>query len=162
MSDDVVKDEQQERIEFLLKEYDDHREAIKSMITDLEKIRVRIDTLIPDNLDARYMRFFEEKVKSITGLFNALLEMRKEIAKSVKDEIEIRRRIKGDNEDMIDIEDMLDVRSMASKIEQFREETNKVQKRRLKVIKDQIIDEEIEIPGLTDAAGRKVNNDGRD
>lgn len=160
MEEDLLKDEQQERIDFLLHEYDDHRDAIKNMIVDLEKIRVRIDTLIPDSLDQRYMRFFEEKVKSITGLFNSLLEMRKEIAKSVKDEIEIRRRIKGD-EDMIDIEDMLDVRSMATKIDQFREETNKVQKGRLKVIKDQTIDEEIEIPGLTDAAGRKVNNDGR-
>ena len=161
MSDDVVKDEQQERIDFLLKEYDDHRDAIKSMITDLEKIRERIDTLIPDNLDARYMRFFEEKVKSMTGLFNALLEMRKEIAKSVKDEIEIRRRIKGDDDSMLDIEDMLDVRSMADKIDQFKQQTTKVQERRLQVIKDQTVDEEIEIPGLTDAAGRKVNNDGR-
>ena len=158
MEEDLVKDEQQERIDFLLKEYDDHRDALKSMIADLEKIRERIDTLIPDNLDARYMRFFEEKVKSITGLFNALLDMRREIAKSVKDEIEIRRRIKGDD-DLIDIEDMLDVRSMANKIDKFKEDTQKVQKGRLKVIKDQTVDAEIEIPGLTDAAGRKVNND---
>jgi len=159
MDNDQLKSEQQERIEFLLKEYDDHRDAIKSMIVDLEKIRTRIDTLIPDQLDARYMRFFEEKVKSMTGLFNALLEMRKEIAKSVKDEIEIRRRIKGDDESMIDIEDMLDVRSMADKIDKFKAETTKVQEKRLRVIKDQTVDEEIEIPGLTDAAGRKVNND---
>jgi len=158
MEEDLLKDEQQERIDFLLNEYDDHRDAIKSMIVDLEKIRVRIDTLIPDQLDARYMRFFEEKVKSITGLFNSLLEMRKEIAKSVKDEIEIRRKIKSDDE-MIDIEDMLDVRSMATKIDKFKEETEKVHRGRLKVIKDQIVDEEIEIPGLSDAAGRRVNND---
>ncbi|HUU87760.1 MAG TPA: hypothetical protein VMX17_08415 [Candidatus Glassbacteria bacterium] len=155
MNEDDAKDEQQERIDFLLKEYDDHRDAIKDMIVDLEKIRVRIDTLIPDNLDARYMRFFEEKVKSITGLFNSLLEMRKEIAKSVKDEIEIRRRIRND-EDLIDIEDLLDVRSMATKIDQFKEETGKIQKRRLKLIKDKIVDSGIEIPGLTDAAGRKL------
>ena len=129
------------------------------MIGDLEKIRVRVDTLIPDNLDARYMRFFEEKVKSITGLFNSLLEMRKEIAKSVKDEIEIRRRIKGDD-DLIDIEDMLDVRSMANKIDKFKEETITAQKGRLKLIKDQKIDDEIEVPGLTDEKGRSIKNDG--
>lgn len=158
MVDDDFKDEQKDRIDFLLKEYDDHRDAIKGMIVDLEKIRVRIDTLIPDNLDARYMRFFEEKVKSITGLFNSLLEMRKEIAKSVKDEIEIRRRMK-DDEDMIDIEDMLDVRSMANKIEDFKKETAKIQKGRLEVIKTQTIDAGIEIPGLTDAQGRKIQND---
>jgi len=153
--DDVLKDTQQERIDFLLKEYDDHRDAIKSMIVDLEKIRIRVDSLIPDTLDARYMRFFEEKVKSITGLFNSLLEMRKEIAKSVKDEIEIRRRIRND-EELIDIEDLLDVRSMATKIDQFKEETGKLQKRRLKLIKDKMVDSGIEIPGLTDAAGRKI------
>jgi hypothetical protein len=155
MDEDNVKDVQQERIDFLLKEYDDHRDAIKAMIVDLEKIRIRIDSLIPDTLDARYMRFFEEKVKSITGLFNSLLEMRKEIAKSVKDEIEIRRRIRTD-EDMIDIEDLLDVRSMATKIDLFKEETGKIQKRRLKLIKDKMVDSGIEIPGLTDAAGRKI------
>jgi hypothetical protein len=151
---DELKDEQEERITFLLKEYDDHRAAIKNMIADLEKIRVRIDTLIPDTLEARYMRFFEEKVKSITGLFNSLLEMRKEIAKSVKDEIEIRRRIKSDD-DMIDIEDLLDVRTMADKIDKFKEETIKNQKSRLKIVQEQKINEDIEIPGLTDAAGRK-------
>jgi len=155
---DDQQDIQQERIDFLLKEYDDHRDAIKSMIADLEKIRVRVDTLIPDNLDARYMRFFEEKVKSITGLFNSLLEMRKEIAKSVKDEIEIRRRIKGDD-DLIDIEDMLDVRSMANKIDKFKEDTVTAQKKRLKLIKNQTIEDEIEIPGLTDEKGRSIKND---
>ena len=155
---DDQQDIQQERIDFLLKEYDDHRDAIKDMIGDLEKIRVRVDTLIPDNLDARYMRFFEEKVKSITALFNSLLEMRKEIAKSVKDEIEIRRRIKGDD-DLIDIEDMLDVRSMANKIDKFKEDTVTAQKKRLKLIKNQTIEDEIEIPGLTDEKGRSIKND---
>jgi len=150
-----VEDIQQDRIDFLLKEYDDHRDAIRNMIVDLEKIRVRIDTLIPDNLDARYMRFFEEKVKSITGLFNSLLDMRKEIAKSVKDEIEIRRKIKNDDE-LIDIDDMLDVRSMASKIDKFKEDTSKTQKKRLEVIQNDIVDGDIEIPGLTDSKGRRI------
>jgi hypothetical protein len=156
MEEDIFKDEQQEKIDSLLCEYDDHRAAIKSMIADLEKIRQRIDTLIPDSLDQRYVRFFEEKVKSMTGLFTTLLEMRKEIAKSVKDEIDIRRRIKTE-EDLIDIEDMLDVRSMADKIEKFQDESKKIQQKRLQVIKKQTIDEEIEIPGLTDEKGRKIS-----
>ena len=157
--DEEFKDEQQERINFLLAEYDEHRLAIKDMIEDLEKIRVKIDSLIPERLDARHMRFFEEKVKSITGLFNSLLEMRKEIAKSVKDEIEIRRRIKTDD-DLIDVEDMLDIRSMAEKVDKFKEEALKHKNRRLKVIDQQTIDADIIIPGLTDEKGRKVLNDG--
>lgn len=153
--DDDFKDEQQARIDFLLLEYDTHRAEIKSMIGDLEKLRTKIDTLIPDSLDARYMRFFEEKVKTLTSFFTSLLEMRKEIVKSVKDEIEIRRRVKAD-EESIDIEDMLDVRSMAEKIDKFRDETKKIQSGRLKIVKEQIIDKSIEIPGLTDSAGRKI------
>ena len=155
MDEETFVDEQQEKINSLLTEYDDHRAAIKDMIADLEKIREKIDILIPDSLDNRYIRFFEEKVKSMTGLFTTLLEMRKEIAKSVKDEIDIRRRIKTEDE-LIDLEDMLDVRSMAAKVEQFKDETKKIQKKRLQVIKDQIIDDEIEIPGLTDEKGRKI------
>ena len=153
--DDDFKDEQQARIDFLLLEYDTHRAEIKSMIGDLEKLRTKIDTLIPDSLDARYMRFFEEKVKTLTSFFTSLLEMRKEIVKSVKDEIEIRRRVKAD-EESIDIEDMLDVRSMAEKIDKFRDETKKIQSSRFKIVKEQIIDKSIEIPGLTDSAGRKI------
>lgn len=155
MDEETFVDEQQEKINSLLTEYDDHRAAIKGMINDLEKIREKIDILIPDSLDNRYIRFFEEKVKSMTGLFSTLLEMRKEIAKSVKDEIDIRRRIKTEDE-LIDLEDMLDVRSMAAKVEQFKDETKKIQKKRLQVIKDQTIDEGIEIPGLTDEKGRKI------
>ena len=140
-------DIQQKRIEYLLKEYDDHRDAIKSMIVDLEKIRVKIDTLIPDQLDARYMRFFEEKVKSVTALFISLLEMRKEIAKSVKDEIEIRRRIR-DKDKLIDLEDMLDVRSMVEKVEKFKEDTEKLKANRLKKLGKLKSDETIVIPGM--------------
>jgi len=157
-NENTIEDEQQNRIDFLLKEYDDHRDAIKEMIVDLEKIRVKIDRLIPDQLDARYMRFFEEKVKSVTALFISLLEMRKEIAKSVKDEIEIRRKIKNDDES-IDIEDMIDVRSMSTKIDKFKEDHGKIQKNRLKIIKNNTVDAKIEIPGLTDTTGRRLKDD---
>ena len=157
-NENTIEDEQQDRIDFLLKEYDDHRDAIKEMIVDLERIRTQIDKLFPEQLDARYMRFFEEKVKSTTALFISLLEMRKEIAKSVKDEIEIRRKIKNDDES-IDIEDMIDVRNMATTIDKFKENNTKIQKNRLKVISDNTVDAGIEIPGLTDAAGRRLQDD---
>lgn len=150
-----IKDEQQERIEALLGEYDEHRIAIKDMISQMEDLRANIEKLFPQKLDARFVRFFEEKIKTMTALFNSLLEMRKEVTKSVKDEIEIRRRIKTDDE-LIDIEDMLDVRSMASKIDKFKHDAEKLQQGRLEVIRNQTIDEGIEVPGLTDEKGRKI------
>jgi len=117
--------EQEQIIDNLLAEYIDHRNAIKNMIIDLEKIRVKIDQLLPETVDKRFKYYFEEKVKAITALFNSLLDMRKEIAKSVKDEIEIRRRmIKGDS--LEDLEELLDVRKIAKRVRIFQDKNQKL------------------------------------
>jgi len=136
---------EKQHAERLLEEFEDHRKAIKEMIIELNGIKANIDRLIPTTLDARYIRFFEEKVKSITQLFNSLLEMRKEITKSVREEIDLRRKI--DVKDGIDdIEDLIDIRKVAERVEGFKVEQQK--------FKDQIekheLDEytDIEIPGV--------------
>lgn len=119
--------EQEQIIENLLKEFIQHRDSIKSMISDLEGIKVKIDTLLPDTVDKRFKFYFEEKVKAVTGLFNSLLDMRKEIAKSVKDEIEIRRKItKGGS--LEDLEEFLDVRQIAKSVKTFQDRKNKIEK----------------------------------
>lgn len=104
----------------LLEEFKEHRDAIKLMIVDLEKIKGKIDSLFPESLDKRYMRFFEEKVKSTTELFKALLDMRKEISKNIKDEIEIRRKSDRDDTDDGGIGGIIDVRQLAKQIEKFQ------------------------------------------
>jgi len=114
-----------ERIESLLKEFDEHRDAIKEMISQIEEIRNKVDRLIPTNLDARYIRFFEEKVKSITNLFSTLLEMRKEITKSVKDEIELRRKLEKVGKPLDDLLQSLDVRSLALQVEEIAQNQRK-------------------------------------
>lgn len=149
MSELNESDLQNEKINELLVEFTSHRDAIHNMIKDLEAIRGKIDRLIPETLDARYMRFFEEKVKSVTNLFNSLLEMRKEIAKSVKDEIEIRRRIK-DKKLNFDLEELFDIRSMVTKIDEFSSKVKKVKDRRIEGLKELDYDESIIIPGLND------------
>lgn len=106
----------------LLKEYNDHRAAIKKMIVDLEKIQVKVDTIFPETMDKRFIRIFEEKIKAVTGLFNSLLDMRKEIAHSIKDEIEVRRRLGGEGDSKL--EDLLDVRKIAKKVELFQKTAN--------------------------------------
>ena len=155
LDDNIQVDPNEQKIEKLLLEFDTHRDAINDMIKDIEKIRAKVDLLIPDQLDIRYIRLLEEKVKSITGLFNSLLEMRKEISKSVKDEIEIRRRIKVKGE-LENLEDLLDVRSMVNTIDQFKEDAKEMKKRRFK---EQIKNmEDIKIPGLnSDEIGRTIN-----
>ena len=141
--------ENQQKIETLLVEFDTHRDNVKAMIDQLETIRNHIDDLIPTSLDHRYIRYFEEKVKSITALFNVLLEMRKEIIKSVKDEIEIRRKIEKADDDA-DVEDMIDVRKLAEKIDDFKSTKDKLQEARLKLAEKKDIDKSIKIPGLND------------
>ena len=107
-------------IEGLLEEIKDYRKEIRVMIEELEKVRLRVDTLLPNSTqNTRVIKYFEEKVKSITELYKTILDMRKEIGKSLKDEIEIRRKIGGN--DSYDIEDLLDVRSMAKKVEKFQD-----------------------------------------
>ncbi len=108
----------EEIIADLLSEFKVHRDAVMDMITDIERLRAKIDTILPEKLDARYVRFFEEKVKTATEFFKTLLEMRKEIQKSLKDEIELRRKINVADGEM-DIEDIVDIRKMAYKIEDF-------------------------------------------
>jgi hypothetical protein len=129
----VKKDRSDELVDKLLDEYNIQRTAIKGMITDIENIKDRIDKLIPETLDVRYVRLFEEKVKAITGLFTVLLDMRKEINKTLKDEIELRRRVSQGEE--IPIEEMLDVRKFARKVQEFKEAKDKVQAKRFIDIK---------------------------
>jgi hypothetical protein len=117
----------QEIIHELLTEFNEHRGAIKQMIVDLETIKANIDRLIPAKLDARYARFFEEKVKSVTELFKTLLEMRKEIQKSLKEEIDIRRKIDLSGEET-DVEKMIDIRSLADKVQGFQDKRVKMRR----------------------------------
>lgn len=135
------------RAEKLLQEYDEHRDAIKVMIKDLEDIKGKIDRIIPTSLEARYVRFFEEKIKTVTALFNALLEMRKEIARSVREEIEIRRKLdKGQSE--FEVEDIVDIRKLADKVDEFQKEKEKI---REKLVKKDLTDyTNINIPGVTE------------
>jgi len=118
-------------IEELLKEFKEHRDAVMQMVGDIEVLREKIDKLIPDQLDARYIRFFEEKVKTATEFFRALLEMRKEIQKSLKDEIDIRRKINVVDKD-IDIEDIVNIRNLAGKVEEFKKKKERLKEKSVK------------------------------
>ena len=111
----------QERIGLLIEEFGIQRADLKNMIVDLEKIREKVDKLIPETLDSRFIRLLDEKVKSITDLFRVLLDIRKEIMKSLKEEIEVRRKDDLDNDDQD-----FDVRQVAREVEKLQRETSKI------------------------------------
>ena len=131
--DSTITDQEQNEhssiiIDNLLKEFKTFREEIRLMIDDLEKIKSKVDSILPDDIKSVRVKFlFEEKVKSITELYKTLLDMRKEIGKSIKDEIEIRRKIKSNEEFSLD--DLLDIRSMAKKVESFNDKSVKIKEK---------------------------------
>ena len=125
-----------EKIEVLLKEFASQRDEVRKMIEEVDELRKSIDQLIPKKLDVRYARFFEEKVKSMTGFFSTLLDMRKEIIKSLKDEIDIRRKITS-GDASLDVESAIDIRSVADKVEKFQKKAQALKAARLQKAKDE-------------------------
>lgn len=105
---------QNEILENLLDEFRVQREELKKLINELETFKNKLDGLFPSTLDKRYIRFFEEKIKTVTELFKTILDMRKEINKTLKDEFELRRKIDSDKS----FEDeAIDIRKILSKYE---------------------------------------------
>jgi len=111
-----------EKYESLINEFIDQRNAIKIMITDLEKYQEKIGVLFPDTIDKRFVRLFEEKVKAMTELFRVILDMRKEIIKNTKDEIELRKRYIGGDDNDIDVESIFNIKKIAEKVEKLRKD----------------------------------------
>jgi len=110
-------------IDDLLEEYNNNRQELKKMIQDLEKVKEGIESLFPERFDVRYRRLFEEKVKAATELFKALLDMRKELSKSLKDEIEMRRKLDQQQEE--DMEVQFNVRALADAVDKMNKEKHK-------------------------------------
>lgn len=102
-------------IQSLLEDFQVQRDALNKMIEEIETLKANIDNLFPKKLDARYSKFFEEKVKTAVSMFNVALDIRKELLKTTKDEIELRRKVTGKG----DLNDMIDVRKIAKSLEKF-------------------------------------------
>ncbi len=116
-------------IQNLLEDFATQREALLQMVTDVEKLKVDIDKLFPEKMNIRYAKLFEEKIKTAVSMFNVLLDIRKELLKTTKDEIDIRRKVTGKG----DLNELIDVRKLASKIENFESKKDKLKKKKNKL-----------------------------
>jgi hypothetical protein len=134
----------------LLEEFSIQREQIKEMVAEVEKLRSQVSQLFPDTVDARTRKFLEEKVKTMVGFYNVLLDMRKEITKSIKDELDVRRRMESDDFDPEHLEDLLDIGDLSRKVEKFQKQKIDLQSKRLERQKgmDELHEKGIEIPGM--------------
>jgi hypothetical protein len=63
--------------------------------------------------------------------------MRKEIQKSLKEELDIRRKINATGGDNDDVESYLDIRKLAAKVEQFKDARDKAQKDSIKLAQEE-------------------------
>lgn len=139
-----------EHVEEILNEFKAQRVEIKDMVVEIERLREKMDLLFPESIDSRTRRFLEDKVKTMVAFYNVLLDMRKEISKSLKDEMEMRRRLTDDELDLEDIDELLDIGSLAKKVEKFQEQKVALQNKRLKEHRgiNELEERGIEVPGL--------------
>jgi hypothetical protein len=107
----------------LIEEYSKQREELHRMVEELERLKTGVEKIFPERLDARYSRFFEEKIKTVTELFKAILDIRKEITKSIKDEIDLRNKYENGTDGTDDL-DGYDIRSLAKRLEQLNKSSN--------------------------------------
>jgi len=127
-------DNHDDKLSSLLEEFSKTRDAIYEMIAEVETISKNVKQMFPtsDKFDNRYRMVFQERVKATSEIFKTLLDMRKEITKSIKDEIELRRKVKSGETKFDDIEELINVSSLVDKIEKMQ---NKAEAKSEKIIK---------------------------
>lgn len=79
----------------LLEELTKNRKELDGMLETATEFRKKVDTIIPDNTDFRKRYLVEEKMKLITSIFSTELDLRKQKENSIKNEIELRRKLTG-------------------------------------------------------------------
>lgn len=98
--DDVEEQDDENKINNLISQQGVNRNSLHSMINEIDYLKTKVEKLFPEDMDMRNVRVFEERIKTVTGFFSTILDIRKEINRSLKDEIEIRRKLKiNDNEE---------------------------------------------------------------
>lgn len=98
----VEKDNLNGIIESLVEEISENRIGVRGMLVDLEeKVTSKIEDLVPDTKDFRNRFAIENKTKVLSEILKLKLDLYKQIETSLKNEIEIRRKLdnKDDNSD---------------------------------------------------------------
>jgi hypothetical protein len=108
----------------LLQEYKENRDALKVLLKDIEAIKEQVSSIFPERIDKRYKYLFEEKIKTATSFFNSLLDIRKEISRSLKDEMDLRRKLAGTG--IGDLESLLNIAELADRVERVQRDQDSI------------------------------------
>ena len=118
---------EKERIQTILDEFKEQREELKKMVQDVEKQKDQVEHLFSKgSRDYRSMKVFEEKLRAATEFYKTILEIRKEITRSLKDESEMRRKIDSGDGGGGEIGD---IRQLANSLEQHWKKKNELEER---------------------------------
>jgi len=102
------------KIEELLKQLSVSRDELLKYMGDVDEIRKKVDSIFPNSQDFRNKFVLEEKIKAASSFYSTLLNIRQEYNKTLKEEIEIRRKLTVGNDD----ENNIDVRAVADQVEE--------------------------------------------
>ena len=100
------------KIDELIQKLSSSRDALSVYMADVDKIRIKVDGIFPTTQDFRNKFVLEEKIKAASSFYSTLLNIRQEYNKTIKEEIEIRRKLETGDE-----EQNIDVRAIAEQVE---------------------------------------------
>jgi uncharacterized coiled-coil DUF342 family protein len=103
-------------IEKLLGQFSESREELSKYMGEVEDIRKKVEAIFPTTTDFRNKFVLEEKIKAMSAFYSTLLNIRQEFNKSIKEEIELRRKMSSTRDGTG--EDKLDLRAIASMVEE--------------------------------------------
>jgi hypothetical protein len=110
MSDAPI-DMAQEVVE-LLDKLKNSRDRLEDYVAELEGYKEHIMSIFPKKMDHRAKFVLEEKLKTVSSFYSILLNMVQEINKTSVQEIDVRRRLAGN-----DTGDELDIRQIVHELE---------------------------------------------
>lgn len=87
------------KIKKLLEEYSESRQKIEKYIKDVEKISNKLDDIFPEKVTYRNKFILEDKIKTYTGFYTTLLNLRKEINSTIIKEIELRNKLSKESDE---------------------------------------------------------------
>ena len=102
-------------IDTLLSEFSKSRSELSAYMSEVDIIRQQVGDIFPSTTDFRNKFVLEEKIKAMASFFSMLLNIRQEFNKSIKDEIDIRRKLFSNIKD--DGLESLDMRKLAGLVE---------------------------------------------
>lgn len=110
------------KVSELLNKLSGSRDELSRYMAELEEIRKKAEELFPSNHDFRNRYILEEKIKTVSSLYSTVLNIRQEFNKTIKDEIEIRRKLSiGEDEDVLSDSD---IRKLALIVEESQKDDN--------------------------------------